>query len=85
MILIATKGNREEVITEDMKDLFLEDGFSIYEKEEGKEAKLVSSPNDSNVSEKELKALKSENKKLKDLLKTIKANYEIEELKGVEL
>ena len=85
MILVAVKGNRETVIEENEKFKFEEDGFIIFSKEEGKDAKLVSEPN-RKADAKEVRALKGEVKELKGLLKSIKENYEgIEELKDMEL
>lgn len=71
-MLLAVKGNREEVIEEKNKASFLQNGYDIYEKDEkGKITLKHSSPSKRVSYEKyqealeKIKKLEAENKKLK--------------------
>ena len=73
MSIYAVKGNREERITEDLKEEYLSIGYDIIEngKRTISPSKNVSYAEYTKLYE-ENKKLKSENKKLKDDLKGLK-------------
>lgn len=70
-MLIAVKGNREEVIEEKNMTSYSSNGYDIYEKKDGK---LVLKVNASNkkISYEEHKKVLDENKKLKAEIKKLK-------------
>lgn len=63
-MILAVKGNREERINADDKEKYLENGYSLYEKSEGK-VTLIEKPEKKS---KEMITLEKENAELKKRL-----------------
>lgn len=70
-MLLAIKGNREEVIEEKDMASFLNNGYDIYEKKDGKIA-LKSASTSKKVSYSQYQSVVDENKKLKEELNKLK-------------